>query len=260
MSGYGVAMSIVDRFHRVRHAREDDRSAEALPTTLVESCRDLFELDAVGISLTGEVRVPLAATSTDAVTAEALQTTLGEGPCLTAAGHGTALVADAASMAATWPMFGAALTSGTPFRSVASVPLRIDGGSPFGAVDLYSVDATSRQVGRGDQGCRAGRGGDGGLVDRRRGCWGSSRCVFAVDAVTVGESSFPGVERGGDDDGVRWRAESRRPGQAAWVRLQPQPDSGRARRPARRPPTQTRNHHLTRRAHRGWDESRDRVL
>jgi uncharacterized protein YigA (DUF484 family) len=70
-------MSIIDRFHRVRDAREDDRSAEALPTTLVESCRDLFELDGVGISLTEEVRVPLAATSVDAVTAEALQTTLG---------------------------------------------------------------------------------------------------------------------------------------------------------------------------------------
>jgi hypothetical protein len=136
-------MSIIDRFHRVRDAREDDRSAEALPTTLVESCRDLFELDGVGISLTEEVRVPLAATSVDAVTAEALQTTLGEGPCLTAATHGTALVADASSMAATWPLFGAALTSGTRFRSVASVPLRAIGGSSFGAVDLYSVDAES---------------------------------------------------------------------------------------------------------------------
>ena len=146
MSGYGESMSIVDRFHRVRHAREDDRSAEALPTTLVESFRDLFELDAVGISLTGEVRVPLAATSTDAVTAEALQTTLGEGPCLTAASHGIALVADATSMAATWPVFGAALTSGTPFRSVASVPLRTDGRSPFGAVDLYSAEADSKRL------------------------------------------------------------------------------------------------------------------
>jgi hypothetical protein len=143
VSGYGRHMSVVDRFHRVRRAREGDWSVEALPTTLVESCRDLFELDAVGISLTGEVRVPLAATSTDAVTAESLQTTMGEGPCLTAAGHGSALVADASSMAASWPMFGAALTGGTPFRSVASVPLRMNGGAAFGAVDLYSVDAGS---------------------------------------------------------------------------------------------------------------------
>jgi hypothetical protein len=136
-------MSIVERFHRVRQSRENDRSAEALPTTLVESFRELFELDGVGLSLTGELRVPLAATSTDAVTAEALQTTLGEGPCLTAASHGTALVADAESMAATWPMFGTALTSDTPFRSVASVPLRTGGGSSFGAVDFYSTEADS---------------------------------------------------------------------------------------------------------------------
>ena len=46
-------MSIVDRFHRVRHAQEDDRSAEALPTTLVESCRDLFGLDGAGIDVVG---------------------------------------------------------------------------------------------------------------------------------------------------------------------------------------------------------------
>jgi hypothetical protein len=139
-------MNVVDRFHRVRGAREDDRSPEALPTTLVESLQDLFALDAAGISLTGEVRVPLAATSTDAVTAEALQTTLGEGPCLTAASHGTALVADAASMASTWPIFGSALSTGTPFRSVASVPLRADGQSAFGAVDLYSIEADSKTL------------------------------------------------------------------------------------------------------------------
>jgi hypothetical protein len=136
-------MSNIDRFHRVRIARANDWSAEALPTRLVESCRDLFELDGVGISLIDKLRIPLAATSLEAVTAEALQTTLGQGPCVTAAAHGTALVADASSMAATWPMFGAALNSGTPFRSVASVPLQTAGGSSFGAVDLYSVDTNS---------------------------------------------------------------------------------------------------------------------
>ena len=134
-------MSISDRFRRVHHARQDDRSADALPTTLVESCAELLQVDGVGISLTGEMRVPLAATSADAVTAEALQTTIGEGPCLTAAAHGTRLVADASSMDATWPIFGSALTSRTPFQSVASVPLRTVGGSVFGAVDLYSADA-----------------------------------------------------------------------------------------------------------------------
>jgi hypothetical protein len=133
-------MTISDRFAQVRHARGEDRSAGGLPTTLVESCRDLFGLDGAGISLTGELRIPLVATSADTVTAETLQTTIGEGPCLTAAVHGTTLVADASSMAATWPVFSLALTSRTPFRSVASVPLRTRDGSPFGALDLYSVE------------------------------------------------------------------------------------------------------------------------
>ena len=136
-------MSISDRFQQVRHARTDDRSAGGLPTALVESCRDLFGLDGAGISLTGELRIPLSATNADTVTAETLQTTIGEGPCLTAAGHGTTLVADASSMAATWPIFSSALLSRTPFRSVASVPLRTGDGSPFGAMDLYSVEPDS---------------------------------------------------------------------------------------------------------------------
>lgn len=139
-------MSIADRFRRVQDAREDGRFADALPSTLVESCRDLLEVDGVGISLTDEMRVPLAATSAEAVTAEALQTTIGEGPCLTAAGHGTTLVADATSMVATWPVFGSALTSRTPFRSVASVPLKAHSGSAFGAVDLYSVEGDAASL------------------------------------------------------------------------------------------------------------------
>lgn len=139
-NGYGAGMSLGDRFRGVHHARHNYQSADALPTTLVEACGEVLEVDGVGISLTGEMRVPLAATTADAVTAEALQTTVGEGPCLTAAAHGTRLVADAASMAATWPVFASALTSRTLLRSAASVPLRTDGGSSFGAVDLYSTD------------------------------------------------------------------------------------------------------------------------
>ena len=106
-------MSISDRFDQLRQAREDDRSAGGLPTTLAESCRDLFGVDSAGISQTGELRIPLAATSADEVAAETLQTALGEGPCLTSAGNGTALVADASVMAAMRPMFAAAPTPTT---------------------------------------------------------------------------------------------------------------------------------------------------
>jgi hypothetical protein len=141
-----VTVTISDRFDQARDARRDDRSAGGLPTTLVESCRDLFGLDGAGISLTGELRIPLAATSADAVTAETLQTTLGEGPCLTAAGHGTTLVADTSSMASTWPFFAPALSSRTPFRSVASIPLRAGDGLSFGALDLYSVEPDAKAL------------------------------------------------------------------------------------------------------------------
>lgn len=136
--GIDPVVNIGERFRR--HDYEGDRSGEALPTALVEGCRQLLNVDGVGISLTQEVRVPLAATSADVATAERLQTTLGEGPCLTAAGQGTSLVADAESIAAAWPLFGAALVEGTPFRSVASVPLTVTDGGAFGAVDLYVVD------------------------------------------------------------------------------------------------------------------------
>jgi hypothetical protein len=53
------------------------------------------------MSLIAEIRAPPAG----AVTAGALQTTIGEG-LLTAAAHGSTLVADAFSSAATWPVFG----------------------------------------------------------------------------------------------------------------------------------------------------------
>jgi hypothetical protein len=196
-------MSINDRFRRVHHARQDDRSADALPTTLVEACGELLAVDGVGIGLTGEMRVPLAATSAEAVTAEALQTTIGEGPCLTAAAHGTRLVADATSMATTWPIFGSALISRTSFRSVASVPLRTVGGSVFGAVDLYSADADATTLDAViDDAARIAEVIAGGL-DRRFfcRCHRERRPGVTVDAVAVGESSFPGLERDRDDDG-----------------------------------------------------------
>ena len=179
-------MSISDRFDQVR-ARRDDRSADALPTTLVECCRDLFGLDGAGISLTSELRIPLAATSEDAVTAEVLQTTLGEGPCLTAAARGTPLVADASSMAAAWPVFGSALTRRHPvplgrLRPVAHrrrLPVR-GHGSVLGRTGR-------RDPGRGDRGRRAGRAADGGLFGGRGRCRRSPRRGLGVDAVAVGE-------------------------------------------------------------------------
>jgi hypothetical protein len=43
-------------------------------------------------------------------------------------------------MEARWPMFHRALLEQTPFRSVASIPLRSDDLRRFGALDLYSAN------------------------------------------------------------------------------------------------------------------------
>jgi hypothetical protein len=76
-----------------------------------------------------------------AAQAEALQTTLGEGPCLDATATSEPLVVGEPSMAARWPMFHRELLAQTPFRGVASIPLQSNRLRRFGALDLYSTDA-----------------------------------------------------------------------------------------------------------------------
>lgn len=112
---------------------------ELLPLVLAEVCAEVLAVDGAGLSLTGDPRVPLAASNNLAAHAERLQTTLGDGPCLTAAATSTPLVADTGVIASRWPMFHHGLTDQTPFRSVASVPLPESGRPVFGALDLYST-------------------------------------------------------------------------------------------------------------------------
>jgi GAF domain-containing protein len=85
--------------------------------------------------------VPLGASDDEVSAAERLQTTLGEGPCLSAIAAGQPLIADLAAVAERWPMFHREFTAQTRFRSVASLPLRLPGQRPFGALDLYSTSA-----------------------------------------------------------------------------------------------------------------------
>ena len=119
----------------VRHAVARHGDAVLLPLALVEACLEVLPVEGAGLSLTQELRVPLSASDPVVGRAERLQVTLGEGPCLSAAGRATA-----STLALRWPVFHTELVRQTPFRSVASVPIRLPGGEGLGAVDLYSRD------------------------------------------------------------------------------------------------------------------------
>lgn len=111
-----------------------------LPQLLVKACAQELPVAGVSITITDELRIPLAASNDDASTAERIQTTLGEGPCLTAAGRGVPFHADRATAERHWPLYSREMTARTPFRSVVSLPLGPSHGRPVGALTLYSTD------------------------------------------------------------------------------------------------------------------------
>ena len=130
----------VERFHAVvlQAFRDRTTAPELLPTVLSQAVVRVLPVEGAGISMTDELRVPLGASDALVARAERLQTTLGQGPCLSATADGEPVVAELAAMATTWPVFCRELLAQTPFRSVAALPLRLDGGRILGALDLYA--------------------------------------------------------------------------------------------------------------------------
>jgi hypothetical protein len=124
----------------VLRARPD---TELLPTRLAQACVAAVPVDGAGISITHDVRLPLGASDATAASAEQLQSTLGEGPCLDASRTNRPSVADWATMAQRWPTFHTELLAQTPFRSIISLPLRGPDHCRFGAIDLYSTHPTA---------------------------------------------------------------------------------------------------------------------
>jgi len=111
---------------------------ELVPMALARACVQVLPVAGAGISLIDEIRVTLAASDAAAARAERLQTTLGEGPCLTAASAAEPVTADLTTLAAVWPEFHRKLVAQTPYRSVVSVPLLArDGITALGALNLY---------------------------------------------------------------------------------------------------------------------------
>lgn len=118
-------------------AANGDGDPDLLPAALSRACVDVLPVDGAGVSITGALRVPLGASGDDVRAGERLQSTLGEGPCLSAAAEGAPLAAHQADLAERWPLFHRELTVQTPYRSIVSLPIRAADAQPLGALDLY---------------------------------------------------------------------------------------------------------------------------
>jgi hypothetical protein len=134
-------MLLAEQFRtRVTEAFTDGAaSVDLLPMVFVRAAVSVLSVAGAGLSMTDHLRIPLAATDESVVLAERLQTTVGEGPCLTAVTVGHPLVADLDTMAASWPTFHERFAAECPYRSIASFPLRATLGTYVGALDLYST-------------------------------------------------------------------------------------------------------------------------
>jgi hypothetical protein len=121
-------MSLAEQFQTaVAEAfTEGGATAHLLPMVFVRAAVEVLPVDGAGLSMTDHLRIPIAASDQQVVTAERLQTTIGEGPCLAAVSMAQPLVADLAVMAANWPTFHEGFVVQTPY---------------LGALDLYSTRA-----------------------------------------------------------------------------------------------------------------------
>lgn len=109
------------------------------PAALARAVVQVLPVDGAGISmLTGSLRMPLGSSHDTVSRAEELQTTLGEGPCLTAAQTQAAAVYDTDELEERWALYTEELTAKTTFRAVAAIPLRAPGHGVFAALDLYA--------------------------------------------------------------------------------------------------------------------------
>lgn len=93
--------------------------AELLPTVLARAYLQVLPVAGAGLSITGELRLPLGSSDDVAAAAERLQTTLGEGPCLVACSANEPQLFDQAALSSTWPVFHDEFVTSTPYRSVA---------------------------------------------------------------------------------------------------------------------------------------------
>ena len=133
-------MSIADRFaEEVRAAgRRGLTGPELLPERLARAAAAMLPVADASLSLLegGDKRVPLGSSSPEAATAERLQFTVGDGPCMMAARLGEPVFASEDDLRRRWPQFTEQLFEETAFRAVVAFPL-LQALSGQGAMDLY---------------------------------------------------------------------------------------------------------------------------
>ena len=146
-------MTIVQDFTaQVAAAEADLPGVELLPARLTRACAAVLPVDGAGLSLffAADRRLPLGASDPESATAERLQFTVGEGPCITAHGTHEVVLADDGALQARWPGYSEALFARTAIRGVISLPLHgaLEG---IGTMDLYVGEgADVRAVGLAD--------------------------------------------------------------------------------------------------------------
>lgn len=122
----------------VTAAEQELPGPELLPLRLTRACAELLPVDGAGLSVyfSDDRRLPLGGSNVAADTAERLQFTVGEGPCLTSHSTREPVLADEEQLRRRWPAYHDVLVSRTPFRGVISIPLH-GGLEDVGALDLY---------------------------------------------------------------------------------------------------------------------------
>ena len=111
---------------------------ELLPERLARAAAAMLPVADASLSLLegGDKRVPLGSSSPQAASAERLQFTVGDGPCMMAARLGEPVFAAEDELARRWPQFTEQLIARTSFRAVVAFPL-LQALSGQGALDLY---------------------------------------------------------------------------------------------------------------------------
>lgn len=124
---------------------------ELLPVRLAQACAAILSVDGVSVSVIqgAQMRYPIGASNAEATTAERLQFTVGEGPCLAARTSQQVVRADEQMLATRWPQFHRRLLEATSYRSVMSLPLEGMLGDG-GAMDLYLRDPDPSRIGMAD--------------------------------------------------------------------------------------------------------------